>query len=282
MLGLIRSSHAGLLLSCPADPGCADGILMGDPTSNLDFLPRRTLARANGPLYRQLADVLREPIVNETFAVGDELPKEADLAERFGVSLITVRQALRDLEADGLIRKRSAKPAVVAARNQQMSFTWNFQNFADMALFTKGAKLNIKSYRRQTSPILQRVFGLAKDEQGYCLSAVLDVGGQQKAQITTFFPPDIGKRLHRSDFGDALIFQSVQRTLGLRLDVAHVTVRAEVADEDIAADLDCAVGSAVLTVEMLYQSTDQQRIEFTIARHPADRFSISYDAPNDL
>ncbi|MDB5523398.1 MAG: transcriptional regulator, GntR family [Rhizobium sp.] len=255
---------------------------MDDQLPNLDILPRRTLARANGPLYRQLADVLREPILSEAFAVGDELPKEADIAERFGVSLITVRQALRDLEADGLIRKRSAKPAVVAARNQQMNFTWNFQNFADMALFTKGGKLHIKSYRRQSSPIMQRVFGLSKEEQGFCLSAVLEVGGQHKSQITTYFPPEIGKRLHRSDFGDVLIFQSVQKTLGLRLAVAHVTVRAEIADADIATDLGCAMGSAILTTEMLYQSADQQKIEFTIARHPAERFSISYDAPNDL
>jgi GntR family transcriptional regulator len=255
---------------------------MENQPNNLDVLPRRTLARANGPLYRQLADVLREPIVNEVLAVGDELPKEAEIAERFGVSLITVRQALRDLEADGLIRKRSAKPAVVAAKSQQMNFTWNFQNFADMAVFTHNGTLNVKSYRRQASPILSRVFGLAKEEQGYCLAAVLDVGGRQKAQITTFFPPDIGRRLHRSDFADALIFQSVQRVLGLRLAVAHVTVRAEIADAEAAADLDLAEGSPLLTVEMLYQSADQQKIEFTIARHPADKFSISYDAPNDL
>jgi GntR family transcriptional regulator len=255
---------------------------MDDTISSLELLPRRALARSNGPLYRQLADVIRDPILNATFAVGDELPKEADIAERFGVSLITVRQALRELEADGLIRKRSAKPAIVAAQSQNLNFTWSFQNFADMAQFTKNAKLHIKSYRRCASPILQRVFDLPKEEQGYCLSAVLDVDGHQKAQITTFFPPDIGKRLHRNDFGDVLIFQSVQKTLGLRLAVAHVTVRAEIADAETAGDLDCPLGSAVLTTEMLYQSADQQKIEFTIARHPADRFSIRYDAPNDL
>ena len=264
------------------DQAATVGSFMDDAISNLELLPRRTLARSNGPLYRQLADVIRDPILNETFAVGDELPKEADIAQRFGVSLITVRQALRELEADGLIRKRSAKPAVVAAQNQQMNFTWNFQNFADMAQFTKNAKLHIKSYRRQASPVMQRIFGLPKEEQGFCLSAVLDVDGQQKAQITTFFPPEIGKRLHRRDFGEVLIFQSVQKTLGLRLVVAHVTVRAEIANAEIAEDLGCAQGSAILTTEMLYQSADQQKIEFTIARHPADRFSISYDAPNDL
>ena len=73
-----------------------------------------------------------------------------------------------------------------------------------------------------------------------------------------------------------------RRQLGLRLDVAHVTVRAEIADEAIGADLGIAIGSAILTVEMLYQSADQQNIEFSVARHPADLFSITYDAPNDM
>ena len=91
--------------------------------------------------------MLREPIADGHYAVGDELPKEAVIAEHFGVSLITVRQALRDLESDGLIRKRSAKPAIVTARNPSVNLSWNFKNFADMAAFTKDAQLTVKSYR---------------------------------------------------------------------------------------------------------------------------------------
>ncbi|RTM00742.1 MAG: GntR family transcriptional regulator [Hyphomicrobiales bacterium] len=255
---------------------------MDNTVPTIDSLPRRTLGRANGPLYRQLADILRVPIGDGTFPVGGELPKEAAIAEHFGVSLITVRQALRDLEADGLIKKRSAKPAVVAARNPSVNLSWKFKNFADMAAFTKDAQLTVKSYRKEVSPVLQRHFGMGKEEAGYCLRSVLSIGEQRKAQITTYFPPDVGARLKREDFSDVLIFRSVQKHLGLRLDVAHVTVRAEVADEAVAADLGIALGSAVLTVEMLYQSADQRSIEFSVARHPADIFSITYDAPNDL
>ena len=85
------------------------------------------------------------------------------------------------------------------------------------------------------------------------------------------------------NFPEVLAYRdaTVER-LGLRLEVAHVTVRAEIADEMIAGDLGVALGSAILTVEMLYQSADLQSVEFTIARHPADLFSITYDAPNDL
>ena len=154
---------------------------MDHTVPTIDSLPRRTLGRSNGPLYRQLADILRVPIGDGTFPVGGELPKEAAIAEHFGVSLITVRQALRDLEADGLIKKRSTKPAVVAARSPSVNLSWKFKNFADIAAFTHDARLTIKSYRREASPVLEKVFGLDKGERGFCLRAVLIVGDQRKA-----------------------------------------------------------------------------------------------------
>ena len=151
-----------------------------------------------------------------------------------------------------------------------------------MPAFTKDAELKIKSYRKESSPLLQRHFGMEKDEQGYCLRSILSVGKQRKAQVTTYFPPHLGAQLTKDDFNDVLIFRAVQRRLNIRMAVAHCTVRAEIADETVAADLNVAVGSAILAVEMLYQSSDQSNVEFSIARHPADIFSITYDAPNDL
>lgn len=255
---------------------------MDEFAPTIDLLPERALLRSQGPLYRQLADILREPIASGDFPVGSELPKEAVIARRFGVSLITVRQSLRDLEADGLIRKRSAKPAVVTSRTPSVNLSWTFKNFADMAAFTKDAQLQILSYRKEKSPLLERHFDMRGDEAGYCLRSVLCAEAQKRAQVTTYFPPDIGAQLRREDFTDVLIFRSVQRRLNLRMAVAHCTIRAEVANEAVARDLDLDEGAPILTVEMLYQSADQRNIELSIARHPASIFSITYDAPNDL
>lgn len=255
---------------------------MLSPDAALELLPQRSLIRSNGPLYRQLADILREPITSGAISVGSELPKEAQIAERFGVSLITVRQALRNLEADGLIKKRSAKPAVVTSTVPPVTLSWTFKNFNDMAAFTKDASLKIKSYKQEASPMLQRHFGMTMDEKGYCLRSILAVGKQKRAQVTTYFPPDLGAQLKKEDFNDVLIFRAVQQRLGIRMAVAHCTVRAEIADDSVAADLGVAKGSAILAVEMLYQSADQRNVEFSVARHPADIFSITYDAPNDL
>jgi GntR family transcriptional regulator len=249
--------------------------------ADLSSLPARQLLRHDGPLYRQLAAILRAPIVDGTYPVGTELPKEAEIADRFGISLITVRQALRELETDGLIRKRAAKPAVVAARAPAPKLSSAFRNFADIAAYTKNARLEIKSYRREPVGAAGAAFELDDDAIAFCLRSILVVGDRPEAQITTWFPPEVGARLKRSDFDDVLIFRAVERHLGLRSAGARIAVRAEIADAEIAGDLDYAEGAPVLAMEMLYRSLDQQPIEFTIARHRADVFSLVYDAPND-
>ena len=255
---------------------------MSSLDNGLDFLPARQLVRDDGPLYRQLAAILRAPIVDGSYPLGAPLPKEADIAGRFGISLITVRQALRELETDGLIRKRAAKPAVVAARAPTPKLTTPFRNFADMDAYTRDARLEIVSYRRETAPAARAVFDLAERDLPFCLRGILVVGGRAEAQIVSHFPPEVGQRMKRSDFDDVLIFRAVQKHLGIRLEAARVTVRAEIADAEIARQLDYAEGAPILAMDMLYRSADQRAVEFTVARHRADVFNLVYDAPNDI
>jgi DNA-binding LacI/PurR family transcriptional regulator len=60
-------------------------------------------AKKSGPLYRQLADALREAINASKYKVGEYLPSERELAEQHKVTRITVRGALRALEKEGLL-----------------------------------------------------------------------------------------------------------------------------------------------------------------------------------
>ena len=53
--------------------------------------------------FEQVADQLRQHIVQGTLAPGDRLPSEADLSSHFAVSRGTVREALRTLSSEGLI-----------------------------------------------------------------------------------------------------------------------------------------------------------------------------------
>jgi GntR family transcriptional regulator, transcriptional repressor for pyruvate dehydrogenase complex len=72
--------------------------------------------RALKPAYMQVADQLRELIVSGELKAGDRLPNEAELCQQFGTSRSTIREALRLLSSQSLVRaKRGAGGGISVA-----------------------------------------------------------------------------------------------------------------------------------------------------------------------
>ena len=67
------------------------------------------------PAYRVLADRIAQEILLGKIPLGDQLPPEVSLAERFGVHRSTVREGIRLLEETGMLRRKSQKRLVVSA-----------------------------------------------------------------------------------------------------------------------------------------------------------------------
>jgi GntR family transcriptional regulator len=65
------------------------------------------------PLYREVAESLRNEIATGALAPGDQLPSEPELEQRFGVSRNTVRLALAALANEGLVEPRQGRGTYV-------------------------------------------------------------------------------------------------------------------------------------------------------------------------
>jgi len=66
-------------------------------------------------LYSRVETVLASEIADGDLKVGNQLPTEDSLIERFGVSRITVRRAVQNLVSRGLVEIRRGKGTFVAA-----------------------------------------------------------------------------------------------------------------------------------------------------------------------
>jgi GntR family transcriptional regulator len=247
-----------------------------DGYSPAQILAQR-LARADGPLYRQAAERMRASITGGRLPVGTELPAEAELAAGFGVSLITVRHALRELESQGLISKRKAKAAIVAANMPRVPLARTLNSLEDVIAATRDARLQISSYRKRRSAEATAAFGMDPAVPLHCLHGRLYSDDQPVSEISIYFPPQIGARLTRTDFDDVVVFRSVERRLGLKLTGARVTVSADRAGRTLARALDCNAEQPVMTLRILYYAGDNVPVELTIARNRADRYRLTYD-----
>lgn len=73
------------------------------------------------PAYRVVSEDLRRRIVAGTLAQGEALPPELELATRFGVHRSTIREALRELEQEGLLRREGKKLLVSMPRQSELA-----------------------------------------------------------------------------------------------------------------------------------------------------------------
>ncbi len=80
------------------------------------------IVRAN-PKYQQLKGILEEQLNRRKLKPGDKIPPEEKIAEKYGVSLGTVRQATAELVNEGLIYKEQGRGTFVAEKKKEKTFT---------------------------------------------------------------------------------------------------------------------------------------------------------------
>jgi DNA-binding FadR family transcriptional regulator len=68
------------------------------------------------PAYRKVAAALLERITDRTINAGERLPPEVELARQFGVHRGTVREALRELESNGVLKRERGSKLMMVTR----------------------------------------------------------------------------------------------------------------------------------------------------------------------
>jgi GntR family transcriptional regulator, transcriptional repressor for pyruvate dehydrogenase complex len=70
------------------------------------------------PAYRKVAVAIGERILSRSLREGERLPPETELARQFGVNRSTIREALRELESGGLVKRRPGSKLMSVSRPQ--------------------------------------------------------------------------------------------------------------------------------------------------------------------
>ncbi|MDV9191353.1 GntR family transcriptional regulator [Streptomyces sp. SR27] len=82
--------------------------------------------------YLEIAEAVRQAILDGEYAVGAQLPSEAELVARWAASRGTVRQAVAVLESEGLVGSRQGARRIVLRQERRHSFA-ELNSFAQWA-----------------------------------------------------------------------------------------------------------------------------------------------------
>ena len=84
------------------------------------------------PLYEQVASALRADIQGGAFDATKRLPTEEELAEKYGISRITVRRAVGDLVEEGLVEKKQGKGTFIRTPKMHKDMNRSGMSFTEL------------------------------------------------------------------------------------------------------------------------------------------------------
>ena len=225
------------------------------------------------PLYTQIREALRTRILDGSYKAHAQLPTESELTATFKVSRITVRQALNDLQKEGLIFKIHGKGAFVSKPKAFQDLT-RLQGFAE-AMHEHGYETYNKviSIRHIAAP--KAAAEMLKPARGAKVTELRRVRYLNREPISldvSYVPRSIGERLAKEDLATRDIFLILENDYGIHLGDAELRIEATTADEQLGALLGSSEGAPVLRIERLTRTSDGKPLDFEYLYYRGDAF----------
>ncbi|WP_315835006.1 GntR family transcriptional regulator [Bradyrhizobium prioriisuperbiae] len=234
--------------------------------------------------YAYVARALAEAIADGRHPVGSVLPNEFELAEQFAVSRSTVRAAMRELQASGLVsRKKSAGTRVeaVAPSRSAAGYTQALGSVEAVQQFGVETERHVQAVAEiVTDDELAVRLGCRPGRRWLRISSLrLSPGDISQTPICwtdvyidAVFADEVKARMdrHRGIFSTLVENISGRRIGEIRQDIKAVGI-----SEQLAGPLKAVTGAHALEIRRQYILSPGDMAEVSLSIHPADRYSYT-------
>jgi GntR family transcriptional regulator len=233
-------------------------------------MPQRAL-----PKYLLVKATLLDWLRRE-FAPGAKLPPELELCRSFGVSRITVRQALQLMEKEGLVVREQGRGTFYQGEPSPTEPAGLSSLLESVMKYREGAFARL--VRKAVVPATPRIAERLRIPAGSRVVTIERVAGEDGAPVlfvVAFLPYEIGAKV-LDDVGELQrpkpIVSILQDKYGVQITSVLQTITAALADPTVASLLELEIGAPVLEVERTYLGADAQPVNFSMAFYRTDRY----------
>lgn len=229
------------------------------------------------PLYLQLKDLLASQITGGHFASGDALPSERQLCEEFNLSRTTVREALRELSKQGLIRTVPGRGAFVSPPRPELSIRVSLAGFTGDV---RRQGMTPSSYLLRTglvvspSPAILEAMGLGTDGEVVRVERLRLVNDTPLALHTVYLNHRLCPQILQHNLAQESVFQLLRDEYGLKIAQAEEQVYAALADQHEIELLKLTYPAAVLRAERTTFLDTGEVIEFSLATYCGEWYRL--------
>ncbi|MEQ3554796.1 GntR family transcriptional regulator [Pseudonocardia nematodicida] len=230
------------------------------------------------PKHEQLRTLLSETIARD-FAPGDPFPSERQLCLDHGVSRVTVRAAVGELERDGLLTRVRGKGTYVAARTARSRL--HLASFHDdmRRLGLTPSTVVLEVDHTVPPPDAARALALGPGGRCYRVRRLRVADGVPMSIDDAFYDAERVPGLDAHDLSRS-IYQILQEHYQLPIDRAEQTVAARESDEASAVLLGIPPGYPILVFDRT-ASSGGRPVEYTVSRYRGDRYELHMSLDRD-
>lgn len=225
------------------------------------------------PLYKVIYKELVKRIENNTYPVQSLVPSESELQEEFGVSRITVRRSLQDLEVDGYIKKVQGKGAYVLPHipYSDLSAVKSFSEEAHSEGENPSSIIIEFSTVKGTPHVLENLSANEGDDIYYLKRLRLKNNRIIGLNETYISKARVGEIMD-GDLDEFTSIYDLYETRGIEIGSGLEVIKAELAGESIAQQLYMADSDPVFKRERVTYDSDGEPIEFSINTYKASEY----------
>lgn len=227
------------------------------------------------PLYLQLKDKMKKDIRAGVLSAGDKIPSEAQLQKQYGMSRVTVRNAMEELAAEGYIIKVQGKGSFVA-KSEHLRLPIGITSFSEdvamqgMEMTSFVIKVGLETIE---SELDKAYFGDKTDGKIMVVKRVRSVGGNPLSIEENHLIPDL-PGLEEEDLTSSLYRILIEKYHIVPTNKGRRSVRIIFADRETADYLNVSQGTPLIESEMCVFDANGEPLHTVkdIVRGDNDRF----------
>ena len=233
---------------------------------------------AGTPRYRELADELRGEILRGDYDPS-RFPTENVLCKRYGVSRFTVREALRALQAEGLIaRKRGSGTVIQAAVARGGALHQPLSNVGEILQYARNTRTTFELMGDAPLPrgIAQQLDLIAGGRWTKFRGLRTRAGSSEPIATTDAYVHESLRAVAgRIEPNQDTIFRQLERLGGVKIASVTQDIQAVAASAEVARALAVPKRSPCLLILRCYRDAQGQILEISANHHPGDRFAYA-------
>jgi len=225
------------------------------------------------PYYYQLQEILRTWIEENHISPHTQIFSEAEVCERFGVSRTVVRQALLELERDGLIYRAKGRGSFIAPPKLRQQITELTSFTQDM--HERGVRSGSRVLRQEMYPVSEATaqrLQIPPQTPVFCLKRVRLVNDEPLALETAHLNFDGCEVLLEEDFENQSLYAILAARYGITPFQAEQGHEASIARPREAKLLHLQPGDPVMYIYRVTYDTDQHPFEVTQCVYRGDKY----------